>query len=67
MLRKSRLYTIYTREHGTNRWQRQSDYSYPKDVAIRVFQNRLLNGVLSCEPREYRLRPVAKIEPKEAK
>ena len=63
-----RLYTIYERARGTKRWHRISDNSYPLNTAIRVFQNRLLEYMLSGNMQiERRLRPVTKIELREAR
>lgn len=66
-MRKTRLYTIYTRARGSKHWIRASSYSYHKTLAIRVFQSRLIDGILSGDPNEYRLRPVGQIERNEAK
>ena len=62
-----KLYSLYQRRHGEKRWTRISDSSYHKDIAIRVFQSRLIDAALggyrdSCDNLlELRLRPI-KIE-----
>jgi hypothetical protein len=60
------------RKCNSRRWERISDYSYPKPIAIRIYQSRLIDAALGDmrDERgnviEYRLRPVA-IESKEAR
>jgi hypothetical protein len=56
---RPRYYTLYERPRGTKTWKRISDYSYKKDTAIRVYQSRLLDYLLSGNTSiERRLRPV---------
>jgi hypothetical protein len=40
------LYSLYQRRDGETRWTRISDSSYKKDIAVRVFQDRLYAGAL---------------------
>jgi hypothetical protein len=61
---KHRLYSIYVRDG--RRWKRDSPYAYHKELAIRVFQSRLLDTLLLGKP-EARLRPVTKIDCPEAR
>lgn len=63
----TRMYTLYERTRGTKRWTRVSDYSYPLNVAIRVYQSRLLDYMLNGGMNERRLRPLTKIDLREAK
>ena len=69
---RARLYSLYQRRQDETRWTRISDSSYKKDVAIRVFQDRLINAALGGyrdeldRKLEYRLRPI-KIEHREAR
>lgn len=58
-MRQSRLYSIFRR--NGSRWERVSPYAYSKPLAIRVFQSRLLDSILSGAP-EHRLRPVTKFD-----
>jgi len=55
---RPRFYTLYRRQAGSRAWERISANSYKKDIAIRIFQNRLLDHILACEPGELRLRPI---------
>lgn len=64
-----RLYSLYSRARHETRWKRISDSSYPKPVAIRVFQSRLIHAALGGyldergNPLEYRLRPITIVAP----
>jgi len=55
-----RLYTLYQRQHGTRKWTRVHEtIAYPKDTAVRVFQNRLISSALGATPGiSLELRPV---------
>lgn len=67
-MKSKRLYTIFERDRGTTRWKRCSPYAYHKELAIRVFQSRLLDYMLAGDMRiERRLRPVTKFDRLEAK
>lgn len=46
---KRRLYSLFRKIDG--RWVQQSTCAFPKESAIRIFQDRLLTG-------QYELRPV---------
>lgn len=69
---RARLYSLYQRRHGETRWTRISNNSYRKDVAIRVYQSRLLDAAMGGYQDgvgnllELRLRPI-KIELPEAR
>lgn len=54
------FYTLYSRPRGTKRWTRESQNAYTRYTAIIVFQDRLINNVLSGSSTELRLRPVPK-------
>ena len=43
---RPRLYSLYQRRQDETRWTRISDYSYKKDVAVRVYQSRLLDAAM---------------------
>lgn len=63
-----RLYSLYSRPLGGKRWTRVSPYAYTKNLAIRVFQSRLLDCLLSGNVHiEQRLRVVTKFDKLEAK
>lgn len=51
--RKSRKYSLYQKVEG--RWRRVSAYAARKSEAVRVFQNRLLEGACSGLKLELRL------------
>lgn len=53
---KPRLYSLYRKEGA--KWVRISERAYPKQTAIRVYQDRLLAGFFSGEHVE--LRPIPK-------
>ncbi len=52
--RKPRLYSLFTKEGG--RYIRLSPFALPKPLAVRTFQNSLLNGSMAGSPMY--LRPV---------
>jgi hypothetical protein len=52
-----RNYALFRR--NGHRWERVSTEAYPRATAVRVFQNRLLNGAMSGEPVSLRVVPEA--------
>ena len=51
-------YSLWRRKYETRKWERvESCAGYTKDVAVRVFQTRLLLGMFDQE-YEFALRPV---------
>ena len=52
MKKLTRYYSLYEKQNG--KWVRISDASYPKAVAVRYFQNALLNAAFSGITRELR-------------
>jgi len=53
-----RLYGLFRRDPSTRKWVRECPaLSFPKEAAIRAFQNRLLDG--SMCGYEMALRPVS--------
>ena len=59
-----KLYSLFSRKRGSTRWTRVlGTGAYRKELAIRIFQTRLINGAFDPEV-ETMLRPLPPAEQK---
>jgi len=59
MMKNVRQYGLF--EMRDKKWVQVSELTFPKQQAIRVFQNRLLNGFMSGVKTELRVIPKKKV------
>lgn len=60
-MKTKRLYSLFKRARAKKggKWERISPLAFPKETAIRLYQNRLLSSAMGGDPDyELRLRPV---------
>ena len=52
-MKESRLYSLFEKREG--KWVRISTYAFTKTVAVKHYQNRLLDGLFSGVTRELKV------------